>query len=74
MHEMYASGAFLAANLEYVVEPTNLCVISSNVGDFWGLLIMSLLRSLESRHTFKVPLVLQGNIGELTQGVGSILG
>ena len=35
MCEMYAPEAILASNLEYVVEPANMCVISSNVGTLW---------------------------------------
>ena len=62
---------FLASNLEYVVEPANLCVISSNVGALWFLQIIALLRSFGSRHTVKVALSLWGYVSELTQGLDS---
>ena len=41
---------FLTFNLEYVVEPANLSVISSNIGALYYLQIMALLRSFGSRH------------------------
>ena len=51
---MYAQETIIVSYLEYVVEPANLYVISSNVGALWCLWIMALLRSFGSSHTLRV--------------------
>ena len=45
----------LASTLEYVAEPANLSVISSNAEALWCLWIRTLFRSFESRHTLRDP-------------------
>ena len=45
MYVLHAIKSILASYLEYIFEPANLCVISSNVGAFWCLVIIVLLRS-----------------------------
>ena len=42
-------------NLEYVVEPANLCVICSSLGALWCSQMMALFESIGSRHTLRVP-------------------
>ena len=59
MHGMYAPNTVFASNLEYIVKPTNLCVISSNVGALWCLWVIALLKSYGSSHTLKASLALQ---------------
>ena len=54
MCEIYAPESISACNLEYVVEPANFYVISSNVGALWCLQIMALLISFGSSHTLRL--------------------
>ena len=67
---MYAPETILVSNQEYVVKPSSLCVISSNVGALWCSQIMDLLKSFKSSHILMVPLALLGYVSEHINGVG----
>ena len=55
---MHVPQTISASNLQYVVEPANLCTIYSNAGALWHLQIMHLLLSFGSRQRHRDPLAL----------------
>ena len=47
--DVLASKTISASNIEYVVEPTSLCVIFSNTEALWCSWMMAMIKSLGSR-------------------------
>ena len=64
--------ALLPSTLENLVAPVRMCAISLRLGALWFSWMMTLFRSLGSRHILSLPFAFFGYVRLLTHGVGSV--